>query len=321
LKGLLCGTRRVRSSGKHADLWLTIVDLIADVQRENISITKVAAHQDVSSTVCGFEEWCFLHNCLADSAAQLANTQRSLAFWKAHTKFKQQIEEEARRAHHIQRTLLSISRAVLYQQHADQTAGIDAEIEPDISQSAVACPTPWPGIPEVAGCPRDLVDRFGLRVVTSICNWFFDVFHKSDAANSRWMSFYQLYIDFMQSTGDSGPLHLTSWEDPIDRPQISLLGVSFKKRCSWWTHVVNSLMHAWGMPFQTRFTRPDSLMLLLHTSCLFCPFPDARLDVIDAWLERHLQYPAKPGGRVLNRLPTAGRREVMTVAQSAIQVW
>ena len=142
LKGLLCGTRRVRSSGKHADLWLTIVDLIADVRRDNISITKVAAHQDVSSTVCGFEEWCFLHNCLADSAAQLANTQRSLAFWKAHTKFKQQID-----------TLLSISRAVLYQQHADQTAGIDAEIEPDISQSAVACPTPWLGIPEVAGCP------------------------------------------------------------------------------------------------------------------------------------------------------------------------
>ena len=77
----------------------------------------------------------------------------------------------------------------------------------------------------------------------------------------------------------------------------------------------------WGMPFQTRFTRPDSLMLLLHASCLYCTFPDARLDVIDAWLERHLQYPAKRGGRVLNRLPTAGRREVMTIAQSAIQVW
>lgn len=89
---------------------------------------------------------------------QLANTQRSPAFWKAHTTFKQQIEEEARRAHHIQHTLLSISRAVLYQHHADQAAGTEAEMEPEISQSAAACPAPWPGIPEVAGCPRDLID-------------------------------------------------------------------------------------------------------------------------------------------------------------------
>lgn len=96
--------------------------------------------------------------CGTPAVWQLANMQRSPAFWKAHTTFKQQIEEEARRAHHIQHTLLSISRAVLYQHHADQAAGTEAEMEPEISQSAAACPAPWPGIPEVAGCPRDLID-------------------------------------------------------------------------------------------------------------------------------------------------------------------
>ena len=172
LQGLLNKTRRVRSSGKHADLWNTIADLIADYSPGDLTITKVAAHQDVLNTVCGFEEWCFLHNSLADSAAQIANTQRSAKFWRLHDTFKQQVDEEAKKAHAIQRVLLSISRAVLFQ----STTKPDESIEPEsfhCTRDAEACPTPWQGIPEVAGCPSTLVDRFGLRVVTSICNWFF----------------------------------------------------------------------------------------------------------------------------------------------------
>ena len=319
LKGLLLNTRRVRTSGKHADLWFAIVDILAEFRPGDVTITKVAAHQDVQNTVCGFEEWCFLHNCLADSAAQLVNTQRTADFWRLHATFKQQVEEEARRALVIQQTLLSISRAVLFhsKEALDEGCGGETMMSPT---RAEPCPLRWPGLPEVAGCPSVLVQRFGLRVVTSICNWFFDAFG-GQGESVRWISFYQLYIDFMQSTGDSGPLHLNDWEDPVNRPHFSLLNVSFKKRCSWWTHVVKSLMHAWGLQIQTFFTRPDSLMLLLHTSCLYCPFPVERADLVDNWLEGHLLYPAKRGGNVLNRLPVAERRGTLTVAQSAITVW
>lgn len=165
--GLLQKTRRVRSSGKHADLWTTIAELLDDMTSEHVCIPKVAAHQDVACTVDGFEAWCFLHNGLADSAAQFANMQRSPAFWKLHDRFMRQTHQEERKAHHIQQTLLQISRAVVFQKVAGEDIEQDMDPEPAMSQPNMPSPNPWPGIPEVAGCPAALAHKFGHRVVTS----------------------------------------------------------------------------------------------------------------------------------------------------------
>jgi hypothetical protein len=255
---------------------------------------------------------------MADSAAQLANFQRSDAFWKLHSRFMRQTDEEEQRFLLIQQTLLGISQAILFKQVVNEPVDLPPDQGPEQKPAAPISPNPWPGLPQVAGVPRALADRFGHRVVTSISNWFFHTFEEQTAPNARWI---QLYIDFMQSTGDGGPIHLGEWEDSANRPQASLPNIAFKTRCRWWTHVLKSLMNAWRMPFNTLFTRPDSRMLILHTSCLWTPIDDQRLEAVDLWLQSHLGHPAKRNGTELNRLPSAKSRASLLTVPRTIAIW
>jgi len=234
---LLRGQVKVRPNGRHTDLWNEISELLCELGPARVVITKVAAHQEQSASVSAIESWCFLHNGLADSAAQFANMQRSPAFWKLHDRFMRQTQQEERKAHHIQQALLQISRAVVFQKVAGEGIEQDMDPEPAMSQPNMPSPNPWPGIPEVAGCPAALAHKFGHRVVTSLCNWFFQMFDNQFESQTQWVSFYQL----MQGTGDSGPLHLDNWEGPLTRPNFSLLNV-----CAGLGHLVPNTVYSTG---------------------------------------------------------------------------
>ena len=69
----------VRISSPNADLWMLIADDV--LGGCNVQITKVAAHQPVSSASSPIEEWGFMRNQFADRVAAHANDRRSSAFW------------------------------------------------------------------------------------------------------------------------------------------------------------------------------------------------------------------------------------------------
>jgi hypothetical protein len=73
-------------------------------------------------------------------------------------------------------------------------------------------------------------------------------------------------------------LKLEGWIDPAHRPAVSLLGISFKTRCRWYTHILKELWTEWGFSTSHHLMRPQSEFLLLHTSCAFLPWSDHRLD-------------------------------------------
>ena len=90
-----------------------------------------------------------------------------------------------------------------------------------------------------------------------------------------------------------GPLHLQGWEGPHQRPTESLPGLSFKLRCSWFTHhLLKVLWKDWGYAIDYAFTRPRTDQLILHTACVFLPWPEFRRDQVDLWLGRFLNGPS-----------------------------
>eukprot|EP00435_Cladocopium_sp_Y103_P018281 s2658_g4.t1 len=272
---LVAGARKVRVNGRHADLWMAISELLVDLDPRDICITKVAAHQDTSTTVSGFEAWCFLHNGLADQAAQLANLQRPEAFWKVHRKFVAQTEDALSLAQAVHTVMLKISRKVLFHQVEVR------ETPPECALPAALAPLdpgplPWQALPAEVVLPEGILRRFGHRVIRQITGWLYQALQDTSSSDARWISFYQLYIDYMLATGEGGPLHLNGWEDPKDHPQIDLIQIAFKRRCSWFTHVLKSIMTALSLVFQTKYTRTESHMLLVSTSCLWCPWPQLK---------------------------------------------
>eukprot|EP00435_Cladocopium_sp_Y103_P071966 s172_g38.t2 len=316
---LLRRSRRVRVNGRHSDLWREVEDLLNEIGRDSVQITKVAAHQDTSSTVSGFEAWCYLYNGLADQAAQLANMTRPDSFWTLHKQYIAETEAAQSLAIALQRVMISISRKILFHQVEARQEPHEAQPLPAVVVSP-ACPHPWQGLPKVPSVTSSTLRRFGTRVVHLLVSWLYHALAGAPTPEDRWISFYQLYIDYMLATGEGGPLHLTVWEDPRDRPHADLLSIAFKKRCSWFTHVLKTVMADMDIQFLTRYTRTESHMLLVSTSCLWCPWPPNRLEVVEEWLVRHLQYPATRNGTSLNRLPTAQRSSLFsTVPQCTVQ--
>eukprot|EP00435_Cladocopium_sp_Y103_P008506 s2756_g2.t1 len=262
VRKLLTRSRRIRVNGRHSDLWFEVDLLLSELGRECVQITKVAAHQDITNTVSGFDAWCFLYNGLADQAAQLANLNRTEEFWLLHKQFVAETDSALSIAHALQRIMLSISRRILFHQvQVDKEPLEDAAAHP--AGITLAKPLPWQALPEETPVSEPILRRFGHRVVQMLVSWFYHGLIGPHLDQARWISFYQLYIDYMLATGESGPLHFDTWEDPQKYPHVDLIGVAFKKRCSWFTHVLKTVLTDLHIKFQTKFTRTESHMLLV----------------------------------------------------------
>ena len=316
---LLEGVVRVKPNSRHADLWTEVVLMIEEIGANDIMITKVASHLDGHAPVSAFEGWCFICNGLADHAATAANLLRPHSFWLTHQTFEADTRYAAYVSGHVQRVLLTISRAVVQQQRSADLDPQDVELSPQkVSPSPIGRSV---ALPEVAWVPAEVCKRFGHRIVAQVGAWFQQSLRGGAVGSHMWISFYQLYCDYMLSTGEGGPLRFGDWIDPAQRPNIELRNISFKCRCRWFTCLLKALWKAWCYDIEVKFTRPRSEALTLHAACAWLPWTGERLDQVEAWLVSKLEGPAKRNGRQLLRLPTASRQESFpTIESGMIQV-
>ena len=142
-------------------------------------------------------------------------------------------------------------------------------------------------------------------MVQQVAGWFQYAQVTVSSSDLHWISFYQLYCDYMLCYGEGGPIKDDKWRDPCDCPPGDLLNLSFKLRCRWFTHLLKELWKSWGCKIHVNYTRPRSEMLILHASCAWIRWPVERTDKIETWLSSMLQGPAKRDGKQLLRLPTA----------------
>ena len=307
-------------NSRHFDLWSQLSGLLNECGTGRVVITKVAAHRDPEGCVSALESWCFLYNGLVDHAARAAHLLRPQSFWDIHHRFMCDCDYAGFITHQIRAVQMSISKAVVFHQQAAQTEGqVHEEARVDIAPPRSNLPH-WRGPPEVTWVARQLCQKYGERLVLSVARWFLQGLQEANVAPG-WISFYQLYTDYMLCTGEGGPLHFETWVDPAMRPLVSVVGISFKLRCRWFTHMLKELAVSWNMGLAHQFVRPQSEFLLLHTACAWLPWSDDRLDRCERWYGSCLTQPARRDGRTLLRLPVPARdSEMPTVAMTHLEI-
>ena len=318
LTKLCLGTLTVKANGRHSDLWGAIAELVADIGTNNVVITKVASHQDCLCQTAALHAWCFVNNGMADHAAAVANHLRPEAFLALHDRFIVDSRFAMYVSRQVQGVLLAVSRAAVQHQITVDAEGGECTKAPP--QHSLRPDLPRPVFEAQSRVPAEVCARYGKRIVVQIAAWFQQAIVRSQDCGAMWVSFYQLYSDYMLCCGEGGPVNLSGWCDPISRPNLSMLDISFKLRCRWFTRLLKELWRAWQYAINVQFTRPHSETLILHASCGWIPWETWRLDCVESWLSARLQGPAKRDGRALLRLPTAKRDCLMPTIEGDLTV-
>ena len=298
LRNMLHYGYRGSVNGKHSDLWRAIARAVSNLGADNIVITKVASHLDPGEAPTELESWCFCFNGVVDRAAEATNLTRHPAFWDLFRRFVHSAKTVERVNREVQRCQLAVSMAVL-RQTVEPEMDFQGEAKPDATASAPA--QGWVPFPDVAQQPPKAIQKYGQRLVQLFKQWFwYGVSLASEPP--RWVSFYQLYIDYSCSTGDSGPVRFDGvWQDPNDNPDFDLIQFHFKQRVNWWARLVREVVLEMGGAINMCYTRPESVLLNLHTSCCWIPWQTSRLDLIESWLLKHHKGTASRNGKTLEQ--------------------
>ena len=181
----------VRMNSSHSDLWLEISQLLHDARAPRL-ITHVFAHRCIDLAENFLQEWCFLHNHLADQNAVHANYARDKPFRLLRGRHQAALRFTSHYNSLVQRVQLAISQAVVrmekpVQLDADCDMGHDVEV-----------PT-WSPLPELS-LPQQAVKWYGDAVVRSILSWFWQGL--AEGGETIWISHFQLYA-----------LHACYWQE------------------------------------------------------------------------------------------------------------
>lgn len=288
----------VSPSSTHADLWSQISDLL-QVRGYTIGITKVAAHQDPETARSVLEEWCFRHNHLADKHAVQANFDRTDDFWDLWDRHQRALGFASHYNQIMWQVQLKVSQAVV---RGDQP--LPVSVEP--MECSLPLPGSWPGLPPLA-IPAGAVRWYGDSMVRLLLSWLWQslwgVSHQL-----RWISHFQLYIDFMLSTGHPGPIHAMRWRNGAEMANLSLAGYSFRQRSRWFIKQLKESLKHLGVSLSMGYGRPSSQVILMHTGVIALPWDPQRLQQIDRWMLAVGNQTFKRQCKAIDSLPFAERR-------------
>ena len=285
----------IQMSSTHADLWYEISSCLL-ARPSATTITRVAAHQCASAAKTVLEEWCFRHNNWVDRLAVDANFRRSPAFWELHSRHVQASDFATDVYQHVHRVQMMVSRAAVRPEEPPC-------LPPEPVERELPLPLVWKHLPSLQ-IPCAAVRWYGDAVVRLIISWFWQVVGSGEHP-LRWMSHFQLYIDFMLSTGHPGPIRRKSWEDGSTIPNIGLIGYGFKQRARWWTKVWKECLRHLQVSPSYAYGRPSSQMLLLHTGVADLPWPPDRVSRIDQWMLKAAGSTFRRYSKLLDSLPYA----------------
>ncbi|CAL1159962.1 unnamed protein product, partial [Cladocopium goreaui] len=196
----------------------------------------------------------------------------------------------------IQRVLLTISREVVRQESPmqDDQMPQDATLPP---------PQVWRPIPTFHP-PDKAIRWYGDPLVRTIASWFWQVVHGS-REDLIWVSHFQLYVDFMLTTGEPGPVHQSKWRNGKDIQGIRLLGFSFRQRARWFTKCWKEILRHAGIQVEFAYGKPFSQVVQMYTGCAALPWPLERISIADEWMLSKCHTTFRRQARIIDSLPFA----------------
>ena len=295
-KRILAG-HDVRPNGAHADLWLEIQNAIRNRQGPTF-VAFVAAHKSAEDAETVFAEWCFRHNGVADRQAVRANLSRDDKFWQLYHRHFTATESIQTINRTVQRVQLAISQEVLRQEMpvlVETTHVPYSSVPGDV----------WRPLPEL-WLPPAAIRWYGDTLVRHIVSWFWNALSNSGGP-ARWISHFQLYVDFMLVTGRPGPVHQGKWLDGFDIPHIDLHNFAFRQRARWFAKVLKETLRHMQVDVVSGYVKPASNIILMFTGALAVPWPEERLQLVDDWLLRHSGQTFRRQTKAIDSLPYAAR--------------
>ncbi|CAL1128423.1 unnamed protein product [Cladocopium goreaui] len=170
--------------------------------------------------------------------------------------------------------------------------------------------TCWQELPALT-IPAGAVRWYGDKMVRLLLSWLWQsVWGVSHPL--RWVSHFQLYIDFMCSTGHPGPVHVKRWRDGADVQNLSLQGYSFRQRTRWFTKMLKESLKHMGVSLHMGYGRPYSQAIMMHTGVLAVPWDPQRIYMVDKWMMAVANQTFKRQSAAIDALPYAPRRPKMT---------
>eukprot|EP00435_Cladocopium_sp_Y103_P026104 s1941_g6.t1 len=290
---------RVRINTPNADLWTVLHDDL-QISQQRISITKVAAHRSVAAAASPLEEWCFMHNHYSDRVACRANQCRTAAFWDLAQRHFHACLLMDRWNMQVRTVLMNISHLVLQRETPQEV-----ELEP---APAPVVP-PWIALRPLLSLPEGALRWYPADIVRPIVSWFWQTVYES-CEQVVWVSHAQLFLDFVFSTGEVGPMNLSGWKNGSHIPLHALRSYSFKQRVRWFAKVLKEILRHAGCDVKAGYHRPASEMIAMFSGCLAVPWPAQRLEHIDRWLLRFTTAPFRRQSKAMDSLPVPARDDL-----------
>jgi ribonuclease HI len=295
LKRILSG-HDVRVNCSHTDLWLEIQTL-ARARAGPLFAARVAAHQRNDEAGDIYADWCFRHNGVADRQAVRANVSRSQEFWELWQQHTAACEGIAWFNQTVQQVQLAISQEAT-REDAPMSGVPPAHLLPHVKPSVS-----WTALPTLF-LPPTAIRWYGDKLVRHITSWFWAAVQNSDH-EVQWVSHFQLYIDFMLTTGLPGPIKRERWYDGADLPFLSLRNFAFRQRARWFTKVFKETLRHMQIKLSFDYTRPASQMVLMFTGVIALPWCPQRLQWIDDWMLSHGGNTFRRQSAAIDSLPFA----------------
>ena len=294
---LTAGYQTLNVNSKHVDLWRLILQGVAEIGVERITVSKVTAHVVQDSLDNDVEMWLAKGNAAADMAAQTANKDRGSKVWALWQEASQEVGQALYVGKVIRTHIAEVNRQWFqFFRGSDQPAVHSTRVAPSV-------PVLW----ECNGpCERvgGMVARFfGQSFANRLRLWWNGLIN-FDAEQVSWVSYAELYLDWQLVERHAGVAKLAGrWTEYSDIGMVPEQ-TSFRVRAKYFRLLLQQLARDIQVRFATQTSRPLCQVFQVHIGVASIPVHRGRLCRVHEWLRQKVPQPITEQGR-LDEIPPA----------------
>ncbi len=277
----------IKPNAPHYDLWSEIQALLQAGLQDRLRVCKVVSHGNHAAALSEVEEWAFWHNALVDRAAGDYNEKRPKAFWDVwqatcdelttsrilHRSILQVLLQVGRHGHQLSRLTKAQERVEVPREAAGGLAG---EGDPK-------APSQIPGQWRFSA---KLVKHCHLSNLERLNKWWLEtgVPLLQQTQGLQWISGLQLYVDFLLTVRQHGPIMAKGRWVPGDTRAIIPHAVTTGRRVRMFLTMWKALLGDNGMGVACKLCRPNSSVIAFWGQAYRLCWDRTRLDRVDELL-------------------------------------
>lgn len=276
---LVGGQRLLRRTSPNADLWQEVLDLVWDVGRERISITKVPAHVELTEEHSEFERWLIVNNACADRAAGQSNRDRPDSVWRLWEHHVAQTLGHQELMGQIWRHILAVGK-----RWTDMFKRNLPGVTPQQTKQAKIFPQGFRQDEQFDVVPRRLGQLLGFSFSQMLLDWWNNIVDFGGTVSLRWVSFIHLHVSFQLQQRHPGLVRVgRKWVDPYQQSCILPENLKGQVRIRAFRMCVQQMWKCIACKAKTATTRVLSNVVVGHFGACSIPVKLDELEKGGGW--------------------------------------